>query len=160
MADTIQNITVFEKELDNPLPWYKKVVATVAFIKQKHTFAVFKLRNTGIVGSVDFYDSDRVELRLGNFETVIQEGSEARKKSEVMKKKKSKKAVEVSFTDVESSVCLGDLITIIYEITPAGGYNPFTNNCEHFSKELYKEVKREKKGKGSVIKLNKPSVGF
>ena len=66
LADTIKNIRVYEKQLDNPLPWYKKVVATVAFIKQKHVFVVFELMNSGLMGSVDFYDDHRIVLRLGN----------------------------------------------------------------------------------------------
>lgn len=58
LSDSLKDMRVFEKELDEPLPWWKKAIANIAFMKTKHVFAVFSLKNTGIMGSVDFYNTD------------------------------------------------------------------------------------------------------
>lgn len=75
---------------------------------------------------------------------------------------KHKKAIQLEFSELTTEVPLGDLIGIIYEITPSDGYNQLKFNGTHFTKAMMKQLKREKKGNGSVLKskLVRPNVGF
>ena len=68
----------------------------------------------------------------------------------------------IDMKDAEGSLTLGDLIKIIYEITPPTGYSHIKQNGSHFSRNLMKEIKKEKKGKSSIIrfKLTEVFVGF
>ena len=58
--------------MDEALPWYKTVVATIASIKTKHVFAIFRLKEFDMMCSVDFYIDNRVEIRLGSHQTIIE----------------------------------------------------------------------------------------
>lgn len=54
--------------------------------------------------------------------------------------------------NMENGFTFGDFIKIIYEVVPESGFSQIKYNGSHYSKDLMKQLKKEKKGKGSIIR--------
>lgn len=48
----------------------------------------------------------------------------------------------IDLKDKESGLTFGDLLKIIYEMAPEGGYNKLTNSGLIFSRQVMKEIKK------------------
>ena len=85
----VKSLILVDKELDNPLPWYKKWVAKLVKLSTKHEFIIFKLDEIEAIGSIDFYNSNKVVVRIGNNQTLF-EGDQTgkREKFSVLKEEK------------------------------------------------------------------------
>ena len=49
---------------------------------------------------------------------------------------KNETPYKIDMKDAEGAVTLGDLIKMIYEVTPEGGYSQLKFNGSHFSRSL------------------------
>lgn len=67
----IKDIILVDKELDKPLPWYKSITAKLINFTTNHEFLIFKIAESDIVGSIDFYNDNRLVFRLGNNQTLV-----------------------------------------------------------------------------------------
>lgn len=59
----VKRIEVYEKELDQDLPWYKTLVATLSKIPLSHSFIYIEAEDNIFI-TIDFYKGNRVTERL------------------------------------------------------------------------------------------------